>query len=215
MKSKRQAVKEARQRQNRITTGLAIGFIALAVIVIASVVVIPIITPKPTAIPTATIDTSPTAVVDPNMLGEVIAPSGAGDHIADSVNPNPYNSNPPTSGHHYQRWLTAKFYDSPDPADGPYPEGHLVHNLEHGYIIFWYNCKILSDSECTTLKSQIKAAMEGAQNFKVIAYPWNSIDVPVVLTSWGYRLSMKTFDANLAKSFIDQHRNRSPEPDAP
>ena len=21
-----------------------------------------------------------------------------------------------------------------------YPEGYLVHNLEHGYVIFWYNC---------------------------------------------------------------------------
>ncbi len=215
MKSKRQAVKEARQRQSKLTTGLAVGFITLAVIVIGSVVVIPIIKPKPTVIPTSTIDTSPTAVVDPNMLGEVIPPTGAGDHITDDVNPNPYNSNPPTSGHHYARWLDAGFYEVVKPADGPFPEGHLVHNLEHGYIIFWYNCKIVSDSECATMKSQIKAVMDSAQNFKLIAYPWESINVPVAMTSWGYRLMMKTFDANLAKSFIDQHRNRAPEPNMP
>ncbi len=54
-----------------------------------------------------------------------------------------------------------------------------------------------------------------ADNFKVIAYPWTSTDVPLVMTSWGFMLRFPTFDSNLAATFIQQHRNRSPEPNAP
>lgn len=45
-----------------------------------------------------------------------------------------YNSNPPTSGKHYEEWTKAGFYDK------PVADGHLVHSLEHGYIIISYNC---------------------------------------------------------------------------
>lgn len=207
MKSKRQAVREAQARQSRISTIIAVVGIVLLAIVIGYFVVTSVIAPKPTA------TVIPTQVAEKDMIGEFIGPTGANDHIPDeSTDPNPYSSNPPSSGHHFGRWLNAGFYDT---NAEKYPEGHLVHNLEHGYIIFWYNCKVLSDAECATLKTQIKDAMSAAGNFKVIAYPWEKTDVPLVLTSWGYRLSFESFDANLVKTFIDQHRNRAPEPNAP
>lgn len=46
-----------------------------------------------------------------------------------------YNSNPPTSGKHYAEWTKAGIYDQ------PVADGHLVHSLEHGYIIISYNCE--------------------------------------------------------------------------
>jgi hypothetical protein len=45
-----------------------------------------------------------------------------------------YNSNPPTSGSHYVEWTKAGVYDK------AIDDGHLVHSLEHGYIIISYNC---------------------------------------------------------------------------
>lgn len=45
-----------------------------------------------------------------------------------------YNSNPPTSGSHYVDWTRAGVYDK------PISDGHLVHSLEHGYVIMSYNC---------------------------------------------------------------------------
>lgn len=45
-----------------------------------------------------------------------------------------YKFNPPTSGDHYPSWITKGVYDTPR------ADGNLVHSLEHGYIIFWYDC---------------------------------------------------------------------------
>jgi len=45
-----------------------------------------------------------------------------------------YNSNPPTSGKHYEEWVKSGIYDAPK------DDRNLVHSLEHGYIIISYNC---------------------------------------------------------------------------
>lgn len=45
-----------------------------------------------------------------------------------------YNSNPPTSGPHDAIWTKAGIYDTPQ------GDGHLIHALEHGYIVISYNC---------------------------------------------------------------------------
>lgn len=46
-----------------------------------------------------------------------------------------YKFNPPTSGNHYASWITKGFYDEPR------ADGNLVHSLEHGYIVLWYDCE--------------------------------------------------------------------------
>ena len=210
--SKRQMFREKRRLQNRvINVAWIAGLVALFGILalfIWNTNLAPAVFPTPTS---ATTLGTPLATSGP-LLGEAIPVDPDRSHIPEDSDPGPYNSNPPTSGHHYPTPLTAGFYDT---NTYKYPQGHLVHDLEHGYIIFWYNCKQLSDGQCADMKTQIKTVMHAAEDFKVIAYPWDSIDVPVALTSWGFLLRMKTFDPALAATFIQQHRNRSPEPDAP
>lgn len=46
-----------------------------------------------------------------------------------------YKFNPPTSGDHYASWITKGFYGEPR------ADGNLVHTMEHGYIIIWYDCE--------------------------------------------------------------------------
>jgi hypothetical protein len=94
------------------------------------------------------------------------------------------------------------------------PEGYLVHNLEHGYVIFWYNYNLLDEQECNDLKGQIQATMDEHNGVKLIAMPRNSIDVPLVLTSWGRMQKFETFDSDSVNSFISRNRNRAPEPNA-
>ncbi|MEE8121022.1 MAG: DUF3105 domain-containing protein [Anaerolineales bacterium] len=137
-------------------------------------------------------------------------------HVLVGEDPGPFNSNPPTSGPHYDSPLTAGFYDQATAAEiGPYPTGYLVHNLEHGYIVFWYNCEILDEVGCTELKGQLQEVMSDARNIKVVAFPWDSIDFPVVATSWGRMQEFESFDTNLALRFVSSNRNRAPEPQAP
>lgn len=45
-----------------------------------------------------------------------------------------YNSNPPTSGPHYEQWEKPGIYNR------PLQDEKLVHSLEHGYIVISYNC---------------------------------------------------------------------------
>lgn len=145
------------------------------------------------------------------QVGEEI-PIMSSSHITVDSDPGEYNSDPPTSGPHYPEPAQAGFYDT-NPYQ--YPAGRLVHSLEHGYVIFWYGCANLSESACSELKSQIRAVMDEVNNVKVIAYPWDSLDVPVVITSWGRLQKMETFNAAQARAFYSSNLNRSPEPGAP
>lgn len=149
-------------------------------------------------------------------MGEEVPVMASVDHVPVDSNPGTYYSDPPTSGPHYASQLDAGFYEKSDLEEiGPYPVGYLVHNLEHGYVIFWYNCDLLEEEECIDLKGEILEVMDDANNFKVIAFPWATIDVPVVLTSWGRLQRFETFDIEAASSYVSRNRNRAPEPQAP
>jgi hypothetical protein len=148
-------------------------------------------------------------------VGAAVAVSSR-DHIPVGTVPGPYNSDPPAGGNHYDQTLPAKFYQEADLASLPqHPEGYLVHDLEHGYVIFWYNCQPLSDADCTSMKTDIQMIMNEFNNLKVVAFPWKSLDVPLVMTSWGRMLRFKSADLRLMRSFVEVNRYKSPEPDAP
>jgi len=82
-------------------------------------------------------------------------------------------------------------------------------------VIFRYNCDLHDESACTELKSQMRLVIDELGGVKLIAYPWNSIDVPLVITSWGRLQRFEAFDSEQAKAFYRTNLNRSPEPNAP
>jgi hypothetical protein len=65
------------------------------------------------------------------------------------------------------------------------------------------------------LKGQIKSVIDDAKIFKVLAFPWKTIDEPVVMTSWGQIERFDNFDPEAALNFITRNRNHAPEPNAP
>lgn len=67
----------------------------------------------------------------------------AGDHIDDRL--ITYSAAPPSFGDHRSRWevRAATFYDVDDRPE----VAVLVHNLEHGYNILWYDQTVLDDSD--------------------------------------------------------------------
>jgi hypothetical protein len=193
-KTKRQQIREKRQRQ-RMRTYIIAGGVGLVIVGVVFVLIRPVIT---------------------RAAGETIPELPSSQHISYGDDPGPFNSDPPTSGQHYPEGMEAGFYEEGDIEEyGPYPEGYLVHSLEHGYVIFWYNCDVVSESECSVLKADIRAVLDDANNFKVIGFPWISIDTPVVMTSWAKLQRMQSFDMELAMDFISRNRNRAPEPQAP
>jgi len=194
VKGKRQAMQEKRRRERlaRRLVWAAAGLVVAAVLGYALWVAV-----RPAA-------------------GQEVPVMGSTDHVEEGSDPGPFNSDPPTSGRHYADTLEAGFYNEGDPAtQTPFPAGYLVHNLEHGYVIFWYNCDRLEGQACKDLKSQIQEVMGQVDNLKVIAFPWESIDKPVVMTSWGRMLSFDRFNSRDAREFVIRNRNKAPEPNAP
>ena len=137
-------------------------------------------------------------------------------HIAEGSDPGVYNTDPPTSGPHYPGEYDARFYEEADlPGLPTFHEGYLVHNLEHGYVIFWYNCAAVASLNCATLKQGIRTVMAQFDGVKLIAFPRPSLASPLVMTTWGRMRSFDAFDASVAADFIRRNRNRAPEPNAP
>ncbi len=147
-------------------------------------------------------------------VGEAV-PIQAANHVPEGTEPGPYNTNPPTSGPHYDQPLAAGFYDEKDRQELTYPEGYLVHNLEHGYVIFWYDCDTLTSTACDDLKSMIRSVMDEVGMYKVIAFPYPGLEVPLVITSWGRQERLLTPRPADLRAFVLANRNRAPEPGAP
>ena len=197
--SKRQLMQE-RQRKSRTMNRLVWGGAGLVILALVGLVIW---------------QSSRPAAAEAGAMGESI-PINSRDHVPEGTDPGPYPSDPPAGGAHYASTLPAKLYQEQDLTSlGPYPQGYLVHNLEHGYVIFWYNCAVLDEAGCQKLKSQLQEVLDAFDGVKVMAFPWKSLNVPVVATSWGRLQRFESFDTDLAERFVRSNRNKSPEPDAP
>lgn len=71
--------------------------------------------------------------------GKEVAELGR-QHVTD-ISSITYNSNPPTSGPHFEVWAKKGAYSD------VISDGHLIHSLEHGYVVLSYNCASKEESE--------------------------------------------------------------------
>jgi len=197
-KTIRQTRREAQKKQQIQRNVFVYGGIGLAVVAVIVVILI---------------FTNGSKSASGLMGDEVAIPSG--DHVAENTVPGPYNSNPPAGGAHFSSDYSAKFYQESELASLPkHPEGYLVHSLEHGYVIFWYNCQV-PNTDCAALKQMIQKVMDETGGTKLIAFPWSNMDIPLAMTSWGRILKFPTPDPAQMKQFVVRNRYQAPEPNAP
>lgn len=105
--------------------------------------------------------------------------TGNQDHVPTGT-PVTYEDAPPAFGAHWNELNVApapmdrKFYDS---SDRPELES-LVHNLEHGYTVVWYDETIADDDAALTELRAVAKKFPGSDNYryKFIAAPWLSSD---------------------------------------
>jgi len=102
--------------------------------------------------------------------------TGNQEHVEDGT-VVPYPRLPPDSGPHYNVWAPfgTTFYDM---SDRPAIE-NLVHNLEHGYTILWYDVNKITPDELKQLKV-LASTYDGTDPRvnKFIAAPWKTGDQP-------------------------------------
>lgn len=130
-----------------------------------------------------------------SLPGDVLSDSGR-EHVAVGTVVE-YNSNPPTSGPHYADWTRAGIYEE------PVEDGHLVHSLEHGYVIISYRD--------AGLKEELSALAEDLGIKKLIVIPRPALDVPLALTAWTHILKLEAIDEKQIRDFVNTFRNAGPE----
>lgn len=141
------------------------------------------------------------------VLGEDI-PIASRDHIQEGMAATDWPSDPPTSGQHYGQWAPAGFYDE------AIPDGYLVHDMEHGYVIVYYNCAV-TDTDCQTFKTAIESAIAAAgvdastNTVKVIAVPRAEMENPVTYASWGHLYRPEAFVAEELVTYIQTFRSNA------
>ena len=130
-------------------------------------------------------------------------------HIADgSRSPTVYNSTPPTSGPHYAGLAPRGSYTR------PFPYEQVLHNLEDGGVVVYYQCA----DGCPDLVAQLDSVVQPylSQNKHVVLVPndpaWTNdgtatwhIDMGsrIALTAWQRLDRFDDFDAERIRQFID------------
>ena len=143
--------------------------------------------------------------------GDVV-PVSSRDHIPVGTDPGPYPSDPPAGGRHYPVTYDPGFYTPEAVQSLPkYYAGYLVHNEEHGYVIFWYNCQADPKINCTDLQNAIKQVINENNTFKVIGFPWPSMKTPLAITAWGRILRLDNVDLPTMRAFYRTYVNKGPE----
>lgn len=152
-----------------------------------------------------------------------------------------YNSNPPTSGPHYESFYPAGFYEE------ILTDEKLVHNLEHGFVIVSYNCgfneskklfdyKIYAHEEgeaskddsdsnpdhliidswkkdpaCGDLIRNLENLGKKMKFWKLIVAARANLDARIALTAWGRLDKFTDFEEKRIVSFVKNFRDYGPE----
>jgi hypothetical protein len=123
-----------------------------------------------------------------------------------------YNTNPPTTGRHYEIPAQDGIY-----GEAPQDE-QLVHNEEHGRVIIWVKPSLPAKQ-----RADIRALVED-DSYQMVLVPRRNMPYAVAATAWDADpapngtgelllcndVNDKTFDA--LQSFRDEHRSQGPEP---
>jgi hypothetical protein len=122
-----------------------------------------------------------------------------------------YSTTPPSGGNHYEIWSQFQSYDYPVPA------GYVVHNLEHGAIVFWYDCP----EGCADEVAEVQAFIDGqpvdplcdsfSAERRALLVPYPDLGARWAASAWGYALVADCFDSIEFGAFYTDHYGRAPE----
>jgi hypothetical protein len=131
-----------------------------------------------------------------------------------------WNSNPPSSGPHYPIWAAFQAYTA------PVPRGYYVHDLEHGAIVFLYNCGSpdAGGGQCPQVVSTLQAASDSLPDDPVCAQqggpgvrvrtvitPDPLIPTRVAAAAWGWIYLADCADLPTLEQFAKAHYGQGRE----
>ena len=112
-----------------------------------------------------------------------------------------YNSNPPTSGPHSSTPMPFKVLDNPAPKE------NLIHNMEHGGVVVWYN------SDDANVIKQLADAVNGELDRRrlVVMSKYTEMEPDTIaVTSWTRldKFSVSDFNKKRVTDFIEENSKR-------
>lgn len=183
----REKAAQQRRRQNRVIGGIA----GAALLLIGVVVYLQVRDRLP-------------------AFGEQVLTSQGNSHIDfGTVSPITYNSTPPTSGPHYGNIMAWRIYDEPQRYE------HLVHNLEDGGVVIWYQCPEGCPEILAELRDIVQPYLDRGEH--VVLAPneptWSidggaplhkDMEATIAITAWQRILKMDEVDAEMIRAFIER-----------
>ena len=199
---RKQEAKREQTKKNMITLGIAVVVIALVAALVIS-------DRKAAEGPVGV------AAEEAGCTDKEEFESLAGQHIDEGAPHEEYNSNPPTSGPHYEIASDVGFFTTPIEPE------RVVHNLEHGMIVIWY------DPEAPqAVKDDIEALVE-QEPLATVATPYDGLDRNFYLSAWNhspadeasegtsYLLGCDAVAQKVVDDFRRDHQGKGPERIAP
>ncbi len=121
--------------------------------------------------------------------------------------------NPPAGGPHYPQWAAFQSFTF------PVPRGFWVHDLEHGAVVYSYNCSDSAEGcpeEVARVQAMIDAlpgdpACSAATPRRVVLTPDPLLDVRWGVSAWGFTLRANCVDTERFRQFYLNHFARGPE----
>jgi hypothetical protein len=107
-------------------------------------------------------------------------------------------------------WAAFKTYAA------PVPRGFLVHALEHGAVVFGYNCPDGCAADVAALQAMLDAraadplCVAPLKNRFIVA-PDPLLDARFAVSAWGFALKLDCMDVVEIGAFIDAHYAMAPE----
>ena len=132
------------------------------------------------------------------------------NHIA-ACTPLSYPDNPPAGGDHYPVWAAFQSYSF------PVPRGFLGHDLEHGAVVYAYNCPEGCADDVATVEDMVNALpadplCSSATPRRVVLTPDPLLgDIRWGLSAWGYTVRADCVDRERFRQFYLNHFGLGPE----
>jgi len=131
-------------------------------------------------------------------------PSEGTSHVSPDTDIE-YERIPPTSGPHYGSTTSAGYYEERPSF------GSLVHSLEHGAVVIYYDPGTITQSAKAHLQSYAQEYTGAWQSVIVVPHPEEDPESPYVLTAWRTKLELDSYDKKTVRTFIAEYLGRGPE----
>ena len=121
---------------------------------------------------------------------------GPPEHQQGSID---YPDPPPAGGMHNPCWGSFGVHEDPLPAE------NWVHNLEHGAVVYLYECP----DDCDADVAKLRDLVEG-RPFALLT-PYSGLSTRFAVVAWGHRLESDELDLDAFAAFYDAYSDLGPE----